>query len=98
MTAVTLHFELDKLKAKLEQFKKTVNLHVPMDAELQLHFITNRHEILDNYKHMAENWLILLGTMDPNTSPGLNLIRAEVNHFIAWAAAEQDQLAALTDT
>lgn len=84
----------DMLRAHMELWKNMLDMKVPVRDEFKIHFMEQRHGILENYRSAGIYWSTLLSSMAP--LPGheedFSLLWSEVKCFKKWAEDELTKL------
>ena len=89
-----VEFNPDMLRTHLELWKNMLDMRVPVRDEFKIHFMEQRHVILENYRSAAISWSTMLSSMAP--MPGHEedfvLLWSEVKCFKKWAEDELTKL------
>ncbi|GIZ50355.1 hypothetical protein [Noviherbaspirillum aridicola] len=90
-----LDIAVEDLEAMLAAWRQSVDLETAMTDQFKIMMMANRRQILENLLQTGSGWAQLLrcarGAQD-NDETELRALRASVEAFVAWAAAELDQL------
>lgn len=93
-----LEIALNDLEAMLDAWRQSVDLEAAMTDQFKILMMANRRQILENLLQTGSGWEQLLRCargVESDDQADLSRLRATVQEFVAWAAAELDQLNAL---
>lgn len=90
-----LEIAIEDLEAMLATWRESVDLAMPMTDQFRILMMANRRTILENLVQTGSGWEQLLRCargLDAADETKLRAMRDSVQAFVAWAAAELDNL------
>jgi len=90
---ITVEFEPGYIRSSMELWKAALDMKIPVHDAFKIHFMENRHTLLEGYVKTGKAWLMMIRAMKVKSgAEALDRLRAEVEEFVTWS---EDGLRAL---
>lgn len=94
---LSIKFDPERLRTVMQLWRASLSHEMPMATEFQLHFMSERPQILRNYESAANAWLLAFRSAEAPASEQLALatLIADIEAFQAWVKQELEAIQTL---